>query len=187
MTPVNILAIYRLVRETVGIKHIDIFNQQYIRPTEKLSWAMPAVFIEFAPISWDGENQGMKTASAARIRLHCVVAKISDTANIDLVAQEETQNKALDAFTFSGKVHLAVQGKEAGNYGLFDKVGNIDDHNHKGFIVEIIEYKARLTDDTAFNKRNWIEKNLLDMNATGTFKNFELVEEEELPLPSEEL
>ena len=179
MTPVNILAIYRLIRETAGIKHIDIYNQQYIKPAEKISWAMPAVFIEFAPIMWDGENQGMKTSSAARIRLHCVIAKISDTANLDLVAQEEIQNKALDAFNFSGQVHLAIQGKQAGNYGLFDKVGNIDDHNHKGFIVEILEYKARLTDDTAYNKRNWIEKNLTDMNITGNFKNFELEEEEE--------
>jgi hypothetical protein len=185
MTPVNILEIYKLIRSVEGKVYIDIFNQQYRTPEKKATWQMPAVFIEFVPINWDGENSGCKTASNARIKLHCVEQKISDTSDLDLIEDEEAQNKALEAFNFIGRVHKAVQGKAAGKYGKFDKVNEIPDHNHKGMIVEIIEYKAKLTDDSAFTKGHWVEKTLEDMNISGEFKVTLAEEEEDLPTPED--
>lgn len=104
------------------IQHIDVWNNQLAFAEEEQPFSTPAVFVEFAPISWKSQTRGVLDAEVD-ITLHIVtdsrVGKWKDS---------------LQVFDIIDKIPpvLARIRKIAPTYsiGSFTRISSTSDHDH---------------------------------------------------------
>lgn len=74
------LAIVNRIKSRVPeVKHIDLYNQQYLKQEEEHPFLTPAVFIEFSSMPWLNQGDGTQEAPEGQITLHLVDDDYSDS------------------------------------------------------------------------------------------------------------
>ncbi len=138
------------------MKHIDLYNEQYKNPAMHNSFQTPAIFLEFVDSVPDNETMGI-IYKASRVRVHCVMTFLGDTANIDKYTELQQASK-LAYYDFPKLINGALQGFEPESAtSAFDYAGTEYDSSHKQTIVEILDYTFSEVDDSAFVYKNYIE------------------------------
>lgn len=150
----------RLGDKVTNLKHVDIFNQQYLDSKSDYPLILPAVFIEFAQANWETMSDGIQQG-IVEVKFHVCQEMIGDTF---LNGTDWEDN--LDLFDLFDEVHLALQDwspQDEDNHlaTQLNRTATKFDHNHNNMLITVMSYKANITDDVV-NKA----KNLVDVSAT---------------------
>lgn len=105
------LAIVNRIRARVPeVKHIDLYNEQYLKQSEESPILTPAVFVQFSALPWQNQGDGTQEAPDAEITLHLVAddyedtwqandANIADSPAMRWIALIEKLHKAFNNFS----------------------------------------------------------------------------------------
>ena len=125
---------------TVGdgaIKHIDLWNHNVEFIEQEDGWALPAVFVEFAPIEWRAVARNVEYRADPLVRLH-IVTEWKGGSSAGSVFKEE----ALSVFDLSQQIHEAVCLMGGDTFQRFDLVQTATSHNHEDILENIDTYQC---------------------------------------------
>lgn len=143
----------RLQERVPGIKHIDLFNNQFIMEGEEMPRKCPAVLIEFKPIIFKSVGN-RRQEGEMNIDIHIgseVIQEVSSREN------ERIRDKGLSHLELVDKVTNATMGFTDNDvFGTITRTGYSPDNNHDKVKVDIVSFKCRVVDDAG--KRKMIKK-----------------------------
>jgi hypothetical protein len=151
----------RIKEQCENIKHIDIFNNQYVpnmdmkvKPFKK-----PAVFIEFSIERWTDQVNG-EAEGDGLLRIHTVMEVYNDSYKI-FEKDDAEQESTLAHYERPMEVHQALQDfVPEGALGGLTLINTITDHDYDNIIVEVREYAYRSSDSSANHKRDWVDADI---------------------------
>jgi hypothetical protein len=152
-----------------GVKHIDLFNDQYNRPKESNPFNTPAVFVEFMPTPWRSTMNGVQEGMGG-FRIHVVFTFIGNSHNIESFTQEQLDALFLN-YTITKKIHNALSGFAPANCTQMERTSSMPDHNHDELLIEVMEYSFTEYDDSADEYGDYIETLINDIIITPKFLN----------------
>lgn len=125
------------------IKHVDLYNSQIAYIQQEQAFFTPAVFIEFADISWQHQLQGI-TEADINIRLHVItdsrVGRWSDVLNI---------------FELLRDINIALYGLSSNDgVGALTLTGSITDSDFDELQHNIETYTTHVTDRSVLDALN---------------------------------
>lgn len=126
------------------IQHFDLWNQQLEYIEEETPFATPAVFVEFLPIAWRHQGQGVRDATIV-INLHVVTRRNTPTWNNPSPYDAD----ALNFLDLLDAVNLCLHGFKAQYFGGLTSVQSITDNNYDELMHSIEQYSTMATDTTA--------------------------------------
>ncbi len=135
----------------IGIKHFDKWNENTENLAQQNGYALPAVFIEFAPIAWQQRGGGVKSATA-RILLHIVTETLASAAD-----GSRNQDDALEQFDTADAVVAAAQGLSGEGFNKLQHVTTETDHNHEQIQHDIEAFSCEIADSSAAKVRTLAE------------------------------
>lgn len=159
----------RIKDEVTEIKHIDIYNGQYMPDNDGQikQFTKPAVLIEFGQTQWETAENGIQEGNGM-VRIHVVLQKLNDT--FKLFDKTDLQKAAmLDHYNIPKLVHAKLQGfSPDGVVDALNRINTIPDHDFNNTIVEIFEYEFRDYDDAADTHTDWVDVTVRDVVAIPT-------------------
>lgn len=114
------------------IEHFDLWNNNVEFIEQETAFNCPAVFIEFAPISWKNVSMQVQEADVI-IRLHVVTRWENISAD-----GSASQAQALELFDLLVSIKEALTGLRGIGFSGFKRIASDTNHNHEE-IVESIE------------------------------------------------
>ncbi|GAB1403063.1 hypothetical protein MASR1M74_02410 [Lentimicrobium sp.] len=125
------------------IQHFDLWNQQLEYIEEETPFATPAVFVEFLPIAWRHQGQGVRDATIV-INLHVVTRRNMPTRTISQYGAD-----ALDFFALLGAVNLCLHNHKGEQFGGLTSVVSTTDNSFDELMHSIEQYNTLVTDTSA--------------------------------------
>lgn len=125
-------------------RHFDLWNQQLDYLDEEQPFLTPAVFIEFLPINWRQQSQGVRDATIV-INLHVVTRRIQPQANVDYY----TGADALAFLDLLTAVNLCLHGHKGPQFGGLTGMASTTDNNADELMHSIEQYSTMVTDASA--------------------------------------
>ena len=133
----------RLQAMVPGVKYISLWNRNTEQLTKQKAFRMPAVFVEFEPVTWSQYTQGVRSADL-RVRLHVVTETLATPEH-----GGRYQDKALAHLGLIESISAAVQGLSGEGFNSFMLVESVTDHNHAQIEDNEECYITRITDNSA--------------------------------------
>lgn len=124
-------------------RHFDLWNQQLEYLDEEQPFNTPALFIEFLPINWRHQSQGVRDASVT-LNLHVVTRRNMPTRTISQYGAD-----ALDFFALLDAVNLCLHGHKGEQFGGLTSVVSTTDNNFDELMHSIEQYNTLVTDTSA--------------------------------------
>ena len=131
-----------------GLKHIDLYYQQYLNAEAKKNhpYNTPAVFIEYGDCDWVEQGKYIQEAETT-FTLHCVSDMYTDTMNIDTFDSGKQAAK-LEPLSLDTLVHAAIQTfLPDGCCREMWRIHTAYDRDHDQLTVIKITYSCRLIED----------------------------------------
>lgn len=129
--------------QLTAIKHFDLWNQNLEYLDEEQPFNTPAVFIEFAPINWRHQGQGVRDASVM-VKLHVVTRRNMPTRSASPYAGE-----ALGFFALVDAINLCLHGHKGQQFGAFTGEQSETDHDFDELMHSTETYVTLVTDTSA--------------------------------------
>ena len=139
----------RLKESAVGIKYIDLFNNQLQNKQEVLSY--PCVLIAYNA-GYDSLSQGVQKASL-RLTFYLAI----DITGLSSYEGSGNQASALAVFDTKDKIHQALQGYSADFFTALNRIEEIQDTDYQNIQVFQLVYETELTDIAAWTGNQYIE------------------------------
>lgn len=127
------------------IKHFDLWNEN-VAFIEQEAFAMPAVFVEFPPITWATLPHGVQEATIT-VNLHVVTGWDSPSSDGSIY-----QDRALEYFDLLDQINAAMHCFSGENFGSFTRIGSTTNHNHEGIMDSLEVYTTHGFDRSAERK-----------------------------------
>ena len=135
----------KLKVDYLALRTIDLWNEEIDMYRDEMPLLLPAVYIEFLPVTWNTIGNSNIQHGYATIKLHIAQHIIQDTAAID-GTDLPSQPDALARYTLLQHIHETIQDFKMTYFEPLDRIASYLDHNHGGIIVDIIEYRTILKD-----------------------------------------
>lgn len=120
------------------IKHIDLWNRNVEFVEEDSAFPMPAVFIEFTPITWQRlTGRELEWKGTGNVNLHIVTEWIGSAA-----AGSEELETNLAALDLADRIHEALEGLTGTYYRDLGLTQTHTNHNHEQIYENIEVYKV---------------------------------------------
>ena len=129
--------------ESPLFKHFDLWNRQVEFIEQETPFQCPAIFIEFAPMSWQTLGNRVQECELT-IRLHIVTEWFADTADYS-----PTEQQALDFLDIIDRVTYALQGFATPYMNAWMRRLSITNHDHEHHVDNIEEYVCSFRDLSA--------------------------------------
>lgn len=133
----------RIKNETVGVKHVSLWNRDTEQLTKQKAFRLPAVFVEFETIEWTQLTQGARSADI-RVRLHIVTETLATPED-----GGKYQDLAFEHLDLIECVCAAMQGLSGEGFNCFMLVESVTDHNHEHVQHDEECFVTRATDASA--------------------------------------
>ena len=124
-------------------KHFDLWIPMLEWLDEEPPFALPAVLIEFLPIRWRQQSQGIRDASI-ELRLHIVARRRQPSRNPAPGQMEPT-----DYLNLPDGLQLCLHGFKSGSFGTFTNTISETDHQFDELAHMIETFTTLATDSTA--------------------------------------
>lgn len=111
-----------------GVTHIQLWNQDIQFLNEGQPFPTPAVFIEFMPVQWQTNKEGVIYTNDAQISIHCVTH----------VTQEDLR------FRIASLLRKAVTSIKGQNFSRLIPFQDDTNHNHAELIEDIYTFRLRI-------------------------------------------
>lgn len=131
------------------VEHFDLWNRQIEFLSKERPFKFPAVFVEFSPIQWDQQGNGVQEGDLT-FRLH-VVSKTLSGSSPSAPGQEDF----LAHFDLIDDIHHCLSRWNTAYSGPCTRVQSIPNHDHEQIIEEVEVYKLRVVDTSG--ARRFIE------------------------------
>ncbi|MDD3688231.1 MAG: hypothetical protein PHE56_15900 [Bacteroidales bacterium] len=105
-----------------AIKHFDLWNNQLETIEEECPFNLPAVFIEFAPIMWRHNLQGVREAEIT-VNLHILMREIAPTKD-----GNQYEDQAFAFLELPDAVNKALHGLTGTGFDALTSKQSITDH-----------------------------------------------------------
>lgn len=124
------------------IKYVDLWNHNVEFIEQETSWPMPAVFIEFAKISWKPLIGGKDYKTNSQLILHVVTSWPGSAAS-----ESPTKDDALSVLDYSDYIQSALNGLKGDNFCNLCLVETDTNHNHEDIVenIDIYSYVGQKT------------------------------------------
>lgn len=122
------------------LKHFDLWNQNIAFIEQESIFAMPAVFIEFTPVSWKSLGGGVQTANIV-FHLHIITATPGSAAD-----GSTFQPDALQLFDLLDDVNRTLSGFRGEHFRQLQRVSSQTNHNHEELIESIETFSVNVDD-----------------------------------------
>lgn len=122
------------------IQHFDLWNHNVEFIEQETAFNLPAVFIEFAPISWKTLSLQVQEADII-IKLHVVTRWENISAD-----GSASQEQALELFDLLNDIKKALTGLQGNGFSGFKRIGSEPNHNHEEIIEEIELFQVHVID-----------------------------------------
>lgn len=137
----------KTITGTHQINHFDIWNNNLMYIEESEAFLTPAVFIEFEPISWRHNLQGVREAEV-RFNLHVITIRNMPTSN-----ELEYSTESLAFFDLLEAINKCLHGlKQVSDTGVIDaltSVSSTTDNDFDELRHDIESYSCHITDLSA--------------------------------------
>lgn len=148
----------RLLKEVPELKYVARYRGQPNDAEKARVFARPAVFVQFGRIDWRRELQGIQEGDCDLL-LHVVYDSWSDSfrqkkAGSDDGAAASSQEKDLAEFDVLEKIHQALEGWSGESWVGLTRVAEDLDTEVDHLVVELVSYRTRLRDASAWTLRN---------------------------------
>lgn len=127
------------------IRHFDLWNEN-VAFIEQETFAMPAVFLEFPPITWSTLPHGVQEATIT-LNLHIVTRWDSPSSD-----GSPYQNRALEYLDLLDRINALLHCFSGENFGSFTRTGSTTNHNHEGVLDSLETYTTHVFDHSAEKK-----------------------------------
>lgn len=127
------------------IRHFDLWNEN-VAFIEQETFGMPAVFIEFPPITWASLPQRVQEATIT-VNLHVVTRWDSPASD-----GSTYQSQALEYFDLLDKINAVLHCFSGENFGSFTRTGSTTNHNHESIVDNLEVYTTHVFDNSAGKK-----------------------------------
>lgn len=121
-------AIKAAMEKIEAVKHVDLWNHNVEFIEQEDSWARPAVFVEFGPITWQPYVGGGYRGEGS-IRLHVVTDWLE--------GGQET------AWALIAQIRAAMDGVEGDSFHGLRLTETITNHNHEDILESIEVYAVK--------------------------------------------
>ena len=126
-----------------AIKHFDVWNNQVRYIGDELPFALPAIFLQFQPITWEQRSKGVRAADVS-LTLHIITANRAPSAN-----KHGYETKALEFFDLLDAINANLYGLKADYFRNLVSTSSATDHDHDELIDSQETYTVQLTDKSA--------------------------------------
>lgn len=126
-----------------AIKTFDIWNNQLQYIETEIPFDLPAVFLQFHPITWEQRSKGVRAADVS-LTLHVVTANRAPSAN-----KLGRETEAFAFFDLLSAINANLYGLKADFFRNLISTGSDTDHDHADLIDSQETYTVQLTDKSA--------------------------------------
>jgi len=149
----------RVIEKVTEVKHFDLYFNQYFQEGEngenEDSFPLTAVFFEYNPAQWDNVGKN-KQVTAQTFSLHVINSVIQDVSNRETPT---IRNKGHAHMLIIDKIVACLQGFNGTDFGAISRTSDKPYHMAKDDrIVDIIDFKSRLTDRAAMPVMQHLDK-----------------------------
>ena len=141
--------------------HFDLWNRQVEFIEQETSFACPAVFVEFAPMTWRTLGHRVQDCELT-VRLHIVTEWHADTADYS-----PTEQQALTSLDIIDRAVYSLQGFATPYMNSWMRSKSITDHNHDIYVDSVEEYICNLRDTSAVRQYEPVEASVIISKSTG--------------------
>jgi hypothetical protein len=124
-------------------RHFDLWNRQVEFIEQETPFACPAVFVEFAPMTWRTQGHRVQDCELT-VRLHIVTEWHADTADYSPLEQQ-----ALTSLDIVDRAVRSLQGFATPYMNSWMRRQSITDHDHNELADNVEEYVCNLRDTSA--------------------------------------
>jgi hypothetical protein len=121
-----------------AVRWVDLWNRNVEFMSEEEAWPMPAVFIEFMPITWHELKGGEEYRCEGQLRLH-IVTQWNGSAS----SASALQDKALEVLDLSEKIQTALHWLNGDEWGALELIESDTKHDHEDVMENIEVYSYR--------------------------------------------
>lgn len=119
------------------IRHVDLWNHNVEFLEQEESWPRPAVFVEFAPVTWECLKPGNVYRSHPVVTLHVVTDWQGGTS-----AGSEFEEAGLSVLDYSEILHRALHGLSGASFSYLDLQESHTNHNHEDLVESLEVYRC---------------------------------------------
>lgn len=120
-------------------RHFDLWNQNVAFIEQETPFEVPALFIEFEPITWHIVGEGLQRGTL-RIRLHVVTADYMQTADYSPMEHE-----ALAYLDMLDRVSECLHMFEPHGCSPLRREESVTNHNHARYVDSMEVYSTEVT------------------------------------------
>ncbi|MBK9292582.1 MAG: hypothetical protein IPM52_13300 [Bacteroidetes bacterium] len=124
-------------------RHFDLWSPMLEWLDEEPPFALPALFIEFAPIQWRQQSQGIRDATIT-LRLHIVARRRQPSRN-----PAQGQSMPTDYLALPDGLQLCLHGFKTGSFATFTNTLSETDHQLDELAHLVETYTTLATDSIA--------------------------------------
>ena len=136
------LAVAGRLMATGEVQHVDLWNRN-VEFIEDEAFDMPAVFVEFRPITYKNVKEQVQRAQVT-VNLHIVTRMAGLTSGGGF-----GQKEALAYFDLIDTVHRAVHGLSGEHFSPLVRIQSQTNHDHDEIIENIEVYECIIEDRSA--------------------------------------
>lgn len=125
------------------IRHFDLWNNNLVYIEENEAFLMPAVFIEFKPISWRQQLGGRRDATF-QADLHVITQR-----NMPTGQSTTYKSRALLFFDLLNAINLCLHGLKGEGFGAITIKSSVTNHDFDELIESIETIECFVTDTSA--------------------------------------
>ncbi len=126
-----------------AIKHFDLWNNQLETIEDECPFNLPAVFIEFAPIQWRHNLQGVREAEVT-VNLHILVRELAPTKD-----GGQYEDQAFAFLDLPNAVNKALHSLTDTGFDALTSKQSITDHYFSEIMHLQESYNCHVTDTSA--------------------------------------
>lgn len=128
----------------LGIKHVDLWNNNVEFLEQEVAWDRPAVFVEFAPINWEPHQRGVSYRAEPLVKLHIVTDWVEslDTQSGESPLTDCDADSSVDLLELSEAIHGVIGCMDGEKFSRFDLVQTATNHNHEDIVESIDTYQC---------------------------------------------
>lgn len=144
----------RLKDSDLGIKYIDLFNNQLQAEGGKDLLFYPCILIAYSA-EYESLSQNIQKA-LVKLTFYLAI----DITGVSSYQGSSNQTSALEVFDLKDKVHQALQGFSGDFFTPLIRVEEVQDTDYQNIQVFQLSYETEMTDISA-----WAGRNLIDVEA----------------------
>jgi hypothetical protein len=134
-----------LAMEGASVRHIDVWNNQIAFLNEEQPFETPAVFIEFAPIAWRYQGNGVREAQVT-FNLHVVTD-----------SRVESWRDVIEVFDLLDAIHRQLHGAHGEGIDAITSLTSTTDNLFGELMHNIEAYTCHVTDHSAKREYHTIQ------------------------------